>query len=347
MISPVRIDAILQTESLLVLVGLSGLAWGLYKTVLRAVSDDRHRLLKRLFKNMLGHGIAMVVLFAAYRLLFSSVDEDMSLGGEIASRLYPYVGFFCILSASIFFVKTARILAFEYLFFLSMKAGVPVLLVNILSLGLSLGLAAWIATEVFAVRLAPVLATSALISVILGLALQDTLGNLFAGVSLQIDKPYEIGDWVKVQNGGQEWVGQIQEISWRSTLLLGLLDELITIPNRVIASSQVAAYGSGGKHFLRGINFRIPLHAPVERSKNVLEAAVKKIPGLPAYPLAKVYFNEVGDSWINLRLLLPLTDFGSQIGVVDRVHSEVFEAFAREGLEVATPVTRVDIIQGI
>jgi small-conductance mechanosensitive channel len=330
---------------LLVLIGLCVAAWIIYQTLLRAVSDDRHRLLKRLFKNTLGHGVAMVILFVVYRLLFASVDEDMSLGGEVASRLYPYVGFFCILSASIFFVKTSRILAFEYLFFISMKAGVPVLLVNILSLGLSLGLGAWIATEVFAIRLAPVLATSALISVILGLALQDTLGNLFAGVSLQIDKPYEMGDWVKVQNSGQEWVGQVQEISWRSTVLLGLLDESITIPNRVIASSQVAAYGSNGKHFFRGINFRIPLNAPVERSKSVLETAVQKVSGLPAYPAAKVYFSEVGDSWINLRLLLPLSDFGSQIAVVDRVHSAVFEAFAREGLEVAAPLTRVDIVK--
>jgi small-conductance mechanosensitive channel len=340
----VRIDSILQIESLLVVIGIFVAAGVIYKTLLRAVSDDRHRLLKRLFKNAFGHGLAMVVLFGGYRLLFASVDDSVSLGGEIASRLYPYVGFFCILSASVFFVKTARILAFEYLFFISMKAGVPVLLVNILSLGLSLGLAGWIATEVFAIRLAPVLATSALISVILGLALQDTLGNLFAGVSLQIDKPYEMGDWVKVQNSGQEWVGQVQEISWRSTVLLGMLDESITIPNRVIASSQVAAYGSNGKPFYRGINFRIPLNAPVERSKSVLETAVQKVAGLPAYPTAKVYFNEVGDSWINLRLLLPLSDFGSQIAIVDRVHSAVFEAFAREGLEIAAPMTRVDMI---
>jgi small-conductance mechanosensitive channel len=344
MISPVRIDAILQVESLLVLIGTACASWIIYKALLRSLSDYRHGLLKRLFLNMLGHGLAMVVLFVVYRLLFASVDDSVSLGGEVASRLYPYVGFFCILSGSIFFIKIARILAFEYLFFISMKAGVPVLLVNILSLGLSLCLAGWIATEVFAIRLAPVLATSALISVILGLALQDTLGNLFAGVSLQIDKPYEMGDWVKVQNGGQEWVGQVQEISWRSTVLLGLLDESITIPNRVIASSQVAAYGSNGKHFFRGINFRIPLGAPVERAKNVLETAVQKVAGLPAHPAAKVYFNEVGDSWINLRLILPLSDFGSQIAIVDRVHSAVLEAFAREGLEIAAPVTRVDMI---
>lgn len=66
-------------------------------------------------------------------------------------------------------------------------------------------------------------------SLILGLALQDTLGNLFAGVALQLDKPYEIGDWIEISPRAQVWVGQVEEISWRATTMIGLFDELLVL----------------------------------------------------------------------------------------------------------------------
>ena len=338
-----RIEGIAQLETLYVLLFLALLAWAFYKIFLRALIPYRHGLLRRLFTNLSLHGLAVVSLFVIYRTLFSVIERDVPSIAPLALRIYPYIGLVCIFSGSVFFIKLARIFAFEYLFLLSMKVGVPVLLVNILSLGLSLGLSGWIATEVFGVRLAPVLATSALISVILGLAIQDTLGNLFAGVALQMDKPYELGDWVEVQNSGQKWVGRVEEVSWRSTMLLGFLDEQITIPNRVIASSQVAAYGSHGKPFWKRMDFHIPLNAPFEKAKQTILDAALGVPGLKNLPPPQIYFNEVGDSWINLRLLIALTDFGNQIGITDQVNTAVFLALARTGLQVTAPSTRVEI----
>lgn len=343
--SPSRIDAIVQLEPLLALAGLLVAAWGFYKVFLRKLSDDRHRLLGRLFNNLIGHGLAVAILFLGYRFLSSMSDEDSGMVGSIATRIYPYVGFMVIIWTSIFFVKLARIVAFEYLFLISMKVGVPVLLVNILSLGLSLCLGGWIATEVFAVRLAPVLATSAMISVILGLAMQDTLGNLFAGIALQMDKPYEIGDWVEIQNPGndEKWLGRIEEITWRSTFLKGFLDEHITIPNRLIAQSQISAYGAYGKPFTKRIDYHIPLGSPIEKAKSVALKAAKQVAEKRSLPEPTIYFNEVGESWINLRMLLPLRDYGGQIRMLDEVNSAVFEAFAQEGLQIAVPTRKIDM----
>jgi small-conductance mechanosensitive channel len=345
MLSPSRIDNILQLEPLLVLAGLVIASWAFYKLFLRGLSEDRHRLLARLFKNLAGHGLAVAIFFALYHFFFSMVDEDLSVLGSIAVRIYPYVGFLVIVWASLFFVKLARIIAFEYLFLINMKVGVPVLLVNILSLGLSVCLAGWIATEVFAVRLAPVLATSAMISVILGLAMQDTLGNLFAGIALQMDKPYEIGDWVEIQSPGndEKWLGRIDEITWRSTFLKGFLDEHITIPNRLIAQSQISAYGAYGKPFFKRLDYHIPLGSPIDRAKAVALKAAKEIAEKRNLPEPAIYFNEVGESWINLRMLLALRDFGTQIRMLDEVNSAVFEAFAREGLQIAVPTRKIDL----
>jgi len=144
----------------------------------------------------------------AYAVAQKSVDL-----GNTQERIAAYLGLATLIAGAIVFVKVCRILLFEYLFIGHMKEGVPLLIVNLFTLVISIGIVGWFATELFGVKLGPLLATSAVFSLILGLALQDTLGNLFAGVALQLDKPYEIGDWIEVNNGGATWVGQVEEIS--------------------------------------------------------------------------------------------------------------------------------------
>ena len=55
---------------------------------------------------------------------------------------------------------------------------------------------------------------------------------------------------MEINNNGQKWVGQIREITWRSTVLTGILDELITIANRTVGQSEIVTWGAGGYSFL-------------------------------------------------------------------------------------------------
>jgi small-conductance mechanosensitive channel len=230
-----KIQAIVQLEPALLIAGLSLGAWLVYKLLLGKISSERHRNMSALFRNLGMHAFFAACFIASFFLIGSFGAE-----GAAVERLLAYLGFFAVLSGAIVFVKVSRILAFEYLFLSHMRAGVPVLLVNLFTLLLSLVIGGWMATEIFSVRLTPLLATSAIFSLVLGLALQDTLGHLFAGVSLQFDKPHEIGDWIEIQTSGQKFVGQVEEISWRATVLIGLADELITVPNRTMAQALLS-----------------------------------------------------------------------------------------------------------
>ena len=212
-----RIDGLLHLEPLFLLLALSAMSALIYRLLLREVSEDRHRLLRELLANMGGHLAALLLLFGAYHGL-----ENLSVEFEYPAlgKLSGYVGLVALISGATVFVKTAKILIFEYLFIGHMKEGVPVLLVNLFTLLLSIIIGAWILAEVFSVKLTPLLATSAIFSIVLGLALQDTLGNLFAGVALQFDKPCEIGNWVEIVKGSQKWIGQIQDCSHSASLWL-------------------------------------------------------------------------------------------------------------------------------
>src|SRR6185312_9023038 len=228
--------SLLEIEPFVLLCSLVLLCWIFYKVFLREANQERHLKLKAHFNRLIRHFLILSALFTTAVLLKRS-------GGESLSRALPYVALFCLLWGMIVFVKTCGLIILQYLFLGSMKHGVPVLIVNIFSLILSIILALWCAAAIFNIQVAPLLATSAALSVILGLALQDTLGNLFAGISLQVDKAFEIGDWLEVTSGIQKCTGQVKEITWRATVLSGWTsDELITLPNRFLANAQIANF---------------------------------------------------------------------------------------------------------
>ena len=79
------------------------------------------------------------------------------------------------------------------------------------------------------------MATTAVGAVVIGLALQDTLGNLFAGLAIQIEKPFRVGDWVTI--GGQD--GMVSEITWRATKMRTKAGNFVVVPNSVLAKDTI------------------------------------------------------------------------------------------------------------
>ena len=210
-----KIHGAVQTEAILFVILSAITSFILYKLFLGRLTPERHKNLRSQFKNLIYHSLFCCLFFG----LFFLAKEWPNLNPTYL-RIAPYFGLFTIISASVVFVKTCRIIIFEYLFFRSMTVGVPLLLVNIFTLALSIVIGAWLLSSIFEFRLLPLVATSAVFSIVLGLALQDTLGNLFSGIALQLDKPYSIGDWVEIYNGGQKLTGLVTEITWRATVFL-------------------------------------------------------------------------------------------------------------------------------
>lgn len=325
-----RIEELAQLEPALIVVGLALISWVIYKIFLREASKERHRNLQKLFLNMGAHLAVFIVLFVAYYF-----SQQLLESGEGNDRVTSYFGLATLVAGAIVFVKTSRILLFEYLFLGHMKEGVPVLLVNLLTLILSIGIVAWFATDVFSFRLAPLLATSAFFSVVLGLALQDTLGNLFAGVALQFDKPYEIGDWIEVQSAGQKWVGQVHEITWRATTLTGLFDEALIIPNRVVSQAEVSNFSSTGLPIWRSQNFKIPYGPDIQQVKEILLQALKKVNGIRQNPEPIVLIPESSESWLLFRCSYCIDDYGNQWKIGTEVITSVINALHGAGQSVA------------
>src|SRR5262249_34530069 len=83
------------------------------------------------------------------------------------------------------------------------------------------------------------LTTSAVSAVVLGFALQDTLGNAFSGLAIQSEKPFHVGQWVKI---GAEYEGRVAEVTWRATKLRTKAGNFVILPNNVIGKEPITNY---------------------------------------------------------------------------------------------------------
>jgi small-conductance mechanosensitive channel len=198
------------------------------------------------------------------------------------------------------------------------------------------------ASSVFNVKLAPLLATSAIVSVVLGLALQDTLGNLFAGISLQIDRSFEIGDWLEIVNGSSKTVGQVKEISWRATTVVGWSDELIIVPNRTLASSQISNYSLFGKPIIKSLFFRLPYGCNVIEAKKILVQCLNEIEDVKKYPEPICLVMDTTDSWQALKLIFYIDNYGNHYIIGDRVYDKGHEALSKAGFNMAHQVIQLN-----
>lgn len=326
------IARLVQLEPALMIMGLVLGAFLFYKLFLRGLAEHRHKNLRRLFQNAALHLLFAVASFMAYHGL-----AHWGRGSDPVERMASYIGFICVLSWTVVFVKVSRIILFEYLFLSNMRTGVPLLLVNLFTLLMTGVLAGWLCTTIFGLRLTPLLATSAIFSLVLGLALQDTLGNLFAGIAIQFDKPYAIGDWIEVTVNDLRWVGQVQEISWRATLLISMTEELISIPNRLMGLTQISNFSAKGRPIIQSQPFRLPYGTPIETAKSTLLKAAQGVSSICREPAPLVLITETTDSWMFFKLIYFIQDYGAHFLIGDQILTAGDEALRQAGLEIAPP----------
>jgi CRP-like cAMP-binding protein len=200
------------------------------------------------------------------------------------------------------------------------------------ALALYFALGLLIAGGVFGQSLTGAIATSAVASVVLGLALQETLGNLFAGIALQIEQPFRLGD--VVQADGRS--GRVEAFSWRATTIQTADESRVVIPNAVLARDAVEVFAR-----TRANRRRLPVPAPYDLPPQqvaaVVRAAVAGLPGLAERPPPQVRLASFDDSSVGYEVLYWVTDYSRAPAVDAQIRERVWYAFARAGVSIPFP----------
>ena len=179
--------------------------------------------------------------------------------------------------------------------------------------------------------------TSAVLTAVIGLALQTTIANVFGGLALQLDRTLGHGDWIKVH----EDIGQIFEIGWRSTRILTKDGDTVFVPNGEIVTGRVLNFSRPtGTHRVTvrvGFHYR---HPPDEVSRALVDAT-RDVPGVLESPAPDCLPLEFGDSAIVYGLRYWIGDFARDVQIDGAVRSRIWYAARRAGLEMPYPIRTV------
>ncbi|HKI03361.1 MAG TPA: mechanosensitive ion channel domain-containing protein [Thermoanaerobaculia bacterium] len=186
---------------------------------------------------------------------------------------------------------------------------------------------------------APLIATSAVTSLVLGLALQPILGNFFAGLVISVEKPFRINDWIRV--GDQE--GRVVAISWRTTHLRTRENDNVSIPNGKLAEERVLNYYFPHPMHLERVKISAHYDEPPYRVRRVLLDCAAAVSGVLDKPSPDVYLLAFDASAILYELRIWVEDVAQGPRIASDVRTRVWEEFRREGMVMPYPTQTVEI----
>ncbi len=178
------------------------------------------------------------------------------------------------------------------------------------------------------------LTTSAVGAVVVGFALQDTLGNLFAGLAIQVEKPFRVGHWIQV--GGRD--GQVQAITWRATKLRTKDGEFLVVPNSVVSKDAVLNYSEPTVANSVSVAVGVSYASPPNDVKAAILDAIGNAPLAIRAPEPKVLVEGFGDSAINYTAYFWVNDYGAEREARDQVRTNIWYEFRRRNIEIPYPI---------
>jgi small-conductance mechanosensitive channel/CRP-like cAMP-binding protein len=178
------------------------------------------------------------------------------------------------------------------------------------------------------------LTTSAVGAVVIGFALQDTLGNLFAGLAIQIEKPFRVGHWVKVG----DFEGKVQEVTWRATKLLTKSGQFVIVPNSVMSKDPILNHSEPTIPTRIDVEVGASYDAPPNEVKRALHEALENAPLVLRTPEPDVLIQDFAASSVNYRVRFWIDDFGRDNTARDQVRSNIWYTFKRRGIEIPYPI---------
>ena len=204
------------------------------------------------------------------------------------------------------------------------------LLAGFIYVGAVLGIVAY----VFDTPVSGLLAASGVIAIVLGLALQSTLGDVFSGVVLNLSKPYQPGDWIILDGGLQ---GRVQETNWRATYVLTLERDLAIIPNSLISKGRLVNASKPSQAHGLFVTIRLdPTVAPLT-AVSVLETAMLSCNHILRVPAASVAVKLLDATAIELELTFFVAAVESGPVAQNEVFDRIFRHCASAGIRIAPP----------
>lgn len=220
------------------------------------------------------------------------------------------------------------------------RAAVPPLIRNIAIIVLAVLVLFILLLSIFpGLSLTPVFYTSGVVSIVIGLAVQDVLSNLLAGLLLSVDRPYDVGDWVHIG----ETEGAVVEINWRTTKLRDRQGDYVDIPNSTIAKERIVNHNRPSSLHLRRVLVGVTYDTPPGLTTMALLDAARRTPGVLSSPPPEVHFKDYQDFSLLYELRAWIDSFESWPVIDSDIRREIWYSFKRHGITIPFPIRDVNL----
>lgn len=198
----------------------------------------------------------------------------------------------------------------------------------------------------FGISIAPVLATLGVGGLAVALALQDTLGNIFAGFYVVVSKQIRVGDYIKLDSGEE---GYVLDITWRATKIKALANNIILIPNEKLTKAIATNYYFPDKEIFVGVQVGVHYDSDLDKVEKITNEVAKEVMrevrgGIPEFEPA-MKFHTFADSSINFSVGLRAKEFTDQYLLKHEFIKRLQKRYAREGIIIPYPIRAINFTQ--
>jgi small-conductance mechanosensitive channel/CRP-like cAMP-binding protein len=210
------------------------------------------------------------------------------------------------------------------------------LIVGVIYLGAALS----VISDVFGVPIGTLIATSGVFAIILGLALQSTLNDVFSGIALNLGRPYSVGDWVVLDDDLQ---GRVVETNWRSTHLLNGTNDLVVIPNSALAKARLTNLSSPDESHGLVVTVRIAPTAVPRVVADVMYTVLLSANSILKFPEPSVTIDSIDGQAIHLTLSCRIKDISVTMAAKNEIYDLIYRHAKSSGLRLADPISSISL----
>lgn len=291
------------------------------------ISFKKHPLIRKKLKlNFISLALFLLIFYA---LIIFNIPLPISYSLYI--NVIIYIGIFFS------FIRILSILIFDFFLERKKKIIVPRLLKDLVNLLAYIIIFLIITNILLHWNITPVLATSAVVTLILGLALQDTLGNFFSGLAIHFEPPFQIGDWIKTGN----IIGKVKEITWRSVKIITRQNDTIVIPNSIIAREIIVNYSRPTDLHAHTMQIGIDYSEMPEKVFKVMQEILSNLEEVDKSKKPFIKIIAYQDFSILYEIKFWYKNYADIENLEAEINKRIWYAFRRENITIPFPIRNV------
>lgn len=286
------------------------------------------------YKNLLK---PFIIIFL-FLIIAGAVQAFVLLGRDFLPQTTRTAGD----ASSIFFLTMAVVFFIRWLivdapFTFLRQLTVTPLLKTIISMALYFIAIVYLLHKIAGIDIKPLLTTSAVLTGIIVLSLQETIRNLFTGIWINAEKLVVVGDWVRIADKE----GMVLAVTWRTTRLKTREGDILYIPNRMLAEGIVENYTHPSNLHAVEINIGASYDAPPNKVTETLLDLASRLDCILKNPEPEVWILNYGDHSISYKLRAWIDDYGMLPKIKTDLNNGIWYAFRRNNIEIPFPIRSI------